>query len=205
MDRTQQRNRMKIKIILLLTLVAIVSARRKGHWKRKQLAKCQYEHGEWGECNTTTGQVSMTSTLKEGSLDTCQPTHVKTISCETLKRWKAKKEETKTKMAQKMEEKIRWKNHKKTIKEKFGLGCKFEITVSECNPETNMVTKTFTPMSGDNTVCKPESISYSCELHEKLMKWKQKRQGRRSNRRNRRKGRKQHRRNNRHEKNKLKI
>lgn len=82
--------------------------------------ECQYEHGEWGECNTTTGQVSMTSTLKEGSLDTCQPTHVKTISCETLKRWKAKKEEMKTKMAQKMEEKKRWKNHKKTIKEKFG-------------------------------------------------------------------------------------
>jgi hypothetical protein len=37
-----------------------------------------------------------------------------------LKRWKAKKEEMKTKMAQKMEEKKRWKNHKKTIKEKFG-------------------------------------------------------------------------------------
>merc|ERR1711860_44526 len=147
--------------------------------------RCRYERGEWGECDKSTNHVSMTLTLKQGSGEKCVPTQIKSIPCdrlEQLKAWKAKKEE-----------KRQWKKHKKAVKEKFGLGCKFDVSVSECDAETNMVTKTYTPKSGDTTVCQPETISFSCQLHEKLMKWKQRRQDKRMNRRNRKKGKHLHR------------
>lgn len=179
---------MKIQLIVLLALVAIVTARRRGHWKKNN-DRCRYDRGEWSECNTSTNQATMTMTLKEGSAETCEQTRVKTMPCdrlEKLKEWKTKKEEKRKMLAEHIEEKKRVRSQKKVIKEKFGI-CKFEITVSECNKETNLVTKTFTPTVTDVADCKPESIAYSCELHERLMQWKNKRHERKENRRNKNK------------------
>ncbi|CAC5362337.1 unnamed protein product [Mytilus coruscus] len=79
------------------------------------------------------------------------------------------------------------------------MGCRFDVSVSECNQETNMVTKTFTVTAGDPKTCQPESIAYSCELHEKLMRWKQKRQDKKKSKNHKRKEWKNKRRQNRRE------
>ncbi|XP_076112425.1 uncharacterized protein LOC143080457 [Mytilus galloprovincialis] len=180
---------MKLQIAVLCFLfLALASAKR--HRRGKDKMRCRYERGKWGDCDLTSNTVSMTLNLKQGSPSDCVPTQTKSIPCEHLeqiKAWKAKKFERKAKFAEHREHKNRLKKHKKGLKEKFGMGCRFDVSVSECNKETNMVTKTFTVTGGDPATCQPESIAYSCELHEKLMRWKQKRQDKRKSKNHKRK------------------
>ncbi|CAC5377197.1 unnamed protein product [Mytilus coruscus] len=128
-------------------------------------------------------------TLRDGEEEECEPTIMVTISCtkfERIQQWKARKNERKNeKKENKMfikEQKNIWKENKKIVKEQRRLGCSFDVTFSECDPTTNMVSKSYIPTIDDDDSCANRSFEYSCDLHERLMEKKRKRQDKRANR-----------------------
>ncbi|CAG2245537.1 unnamed protein product [Mytilus edulis] len=153
-------------------------------WKEKKRDQCKYDKGDWSECDNTTNTVTRVMTLRDG--EECEPIINVIISCSKfgrIQQWKARKMERKNeKKENKMfirEQKNIWKENKKIVKEQRRLGCNFDVTFSECDPTTNMVTKSYIPTTDDDESCENRSFEYSCDLHERLMEKKRKRQEKR--------------------------
>ncbi|XP_071124165.1 golgin subfamily A member 6-like protein 26 [Mytilus edulis] len=157
--------------------------------EKEQRLKCKYDKEDWSECDNTTNTVTRVMTLRDGEEEECEPIINVTISClkfERIQQWKARKMERKNeKKENKMfirKQKNMWKENKKIVKEQRRLGCSFDVTFSECDPTTNMVTKSYIPTTDDDDSCENRSFEYSCDLHERLMEKKRKRQDKRVNR-----------------------
>ncbi|XP_063417797.1 uncharacterized protein LOC134700373 [Mytilus trossulus] len=155
--------------------------------EKEQRLKCKYNKGNWSECDNTTNTVDRVMTLRDGEEEECEPTIIVTISCtkfERIQQWKARKMERKNeKKENKMfirEQKNVWKENKKILKEQRRIGCSFDVTFSECDPTTNMVTKSYIPTTDDDDSCENRSFEYSCDLHERLMEKKRERQDNRA-------------------------
>lgn len=159
--------------------------------------RCKYDKAEWSQCNETTQLVTRQLALREGE-DGCEATFEMSIPCERYERiqaWRAKKaemkEQQKERKQQRKEELTQLKADWKATREQKRLGCDFEVTFSDCDPENSTVTKTYTPVNDADDVCESRSSTYSCELHNNLMakkgrrqeKRKEKRKERRQNRR----------------------
>jgi len=56
------------------------------------------------------------------------------------------------------------------------------VSFSECEPTTQMVTKTYTPVLQDDESCEAIYVAYTCQLHQKLMEKKMKRQSKKEDR-----------------------
>lgn len=156
---------------------------------KEQRLRCKYNKGDWSECDIKTNTVTRVLTLRDASEEGCEPTLDVAISCARLERIqarKAKKMERKNeKMSQKLlmkEEKNQLKENKKMMKQQRRLGCSFDVSFSECDPTTQMVTKTYTPVLQDDDSCEAISVAYSCQLHQKLMEKKMKRQSKKEDR-----------------------
>ncbi|CAG2209161.1 unnamed protein product [Mytilus edulis] len=158
-------------------------------WKAKKVDQCKYNKGNWSECDNTTSTVDRVMTLRDGEEEECEPTIIVTISCtkfERIQQWKARKMERKNEKKENKlfirEQKNIWKENKMIVKEQRRLGCSFDVTFSECDPTTNMVTKSYIPTTDDDDSCENRSFEYSCDLHERLMEKKRKRQDKRADR-----------------------
>ncbi|XP_052084164.1 golgin subfamily A member 6-like protein 2 [Mytilus californianus] len=180
MDRKQKRKDEKLQMKQ--------ERKKKRKLVKEQRLKCKYDKENWSECDKTTYTVTRVLTLRDGEEEECEPTVIVTISCrkfERIQHWKARKIERKNdKKEKKMfikEQKNIWKENKKIVKEQRRLGCSFDVTFSECDPISNMVTKSYIPTTDDNS-CENRSFKYSCDLHERLMEKKRKRQDKRANR-----------------------
>ena len=64
----------------------------------------------------------------------------------------------------------------------ISVGCSFDVSFSECEPTTQMVTKTYTPVLQDDESCEAIYVAYTCQLHQKLMEKKMKRQSKKKDR-----------------------
>ncbi|CAC5413470.1 unnamed protein product [Mytilus coruscus] len=152
------------------------------------LKKCKYDKEDWSDCDNTTNTVDRVMTLMDGE-EECEPTINVTISCSKFARIQQRKARIMERKNEKKENKmfIReqtniWKENKKIVKEQRRLRCSFDVTFSECDPTTNMVTNSYIPTTDDDESCENRSFEYSCGLHERLMEKKRKRQDKRANR-----------------------
>ncbi|XP_063436474.1 uncharacterized protein LOC134717875 [Mytilus trossulus] len=50
---------------------------------------------------------------------------------------------------------------------KFELGCSFDVTFSECDPTSNMVTKSYIPTTDDDDSCENRSFEYYIKINGK--------------------------------------
>lgn len=153
---------------------------------KEQRLRCKYDKGDWSDCDNTTNTVTREFTLRDFE-EGCEPTFNVSISCEmfeNVQAWKSKKAELKQeKMANKLqrkEEKNQRREDKRKIKEQRQLGCSYDVSFSECDSSTHMVTKTYTPTSQEeDSSCETRTMTYSCQLYEQLMEKRNERKDKR--------------------------
>lgn len=157
---------------------------------RELKLKCKYDKGEWSACNETSQTVSRVLTLREAE-EGCEETVDVTIPCDRLQQIeerKAKKTEMKNaRRGQKQQRKQEMRQMREKwllVRAQKKLGCDFDVSFSDCDTANNTVTKTYTPDAGADATCESMSFTYSCELHERLMERKSRRQEKQRGRNN---------------------